>query len=172
MMTPLPRPLGTSEVFAWRVDQEAHAASWDSGIGAEIVGGRWNSVGVRTVYMSLDPSTAILEVAVHKTFPVLDTVPHVLSSLRVHDPADIRVVMPDEVPNPNWLVPGTPGHGQMAYGDSLLAGHPFVLLPSAVSSHSWNLVFHPASASGRYTHVLQERLRIDTRPNPPPVATP
>ncbi len=172
MMTPLPAPLGTSELFAWRVDQAAHAASWESGIGAEMGGGRWNSVGVRAVYMSLDPSTAILEVAVHKTFRVLDTVPHVLSSLRVHDPADIRVIMPDEVPNPNWLVPGTPSHGQMVYGDSLLAGHAFVLLPSAVSSHSWNLVFHPARAAGRYTQVLQERLRIDTRLSPPPGARP
>jgi len=39
-------------------------------------------------------------VAVHKTFRTIDIVPHVLTSLRVADPADVRVVQLHEVPIP------------------------------------------------------------------------
>ena len=170
MMTPLPAPLGTSALFGWRVDRAAHAANWNSGSGAEIDGGRWNSAGTKAVYLSVDPGTAILEVAAHKRFSILDTLPHVLTAVQVHDPAEVHVVQPSEVPNRNWLVPGPPSQGQMAFGDALLAHHAFVLLPSVVSSHSWNLVVSPALAAGRYTLVLQEPLAIDTRLHPPAAA--
>ncbi|MFL5101793.1 MAG: RES family NAD+ phosphorylase, partial [Xanthobacteraceae bacterium] len=73
-MTPLPAPLGGTEVVVWRLDQAKYRAAWDSGEGAYKVGGRWNRRGVRAVYCSIDPATAILEVAVHKGFRALDTV--------------------------------------------------------------------------------------------------
>jgi hypothetical protein len=81
-MTPLPVALGGSELIAWRLDQAAYAPNWDSGEGAHRVGGRWNSKGVRAVYCSLDPSTAILEFAVHKGSRALDTVPPYSDSCR------------------------------------------------------------------------------------------
>ena len=140
-MTPLPGPFGGSELLAWRLDTAVHAQTWDSGEGAYIAGGRWNSRGVRAVYCAMDPATAILEVAVHKGFPALDTVPHVLTAMEVLAPADVHVVQPASLPNPNWLVPGQPSAGQQAFGDALLAAHRFVLLPSIVSRHSWNLIF-------------------------------
>ncbi|GAN75718.1 hypothetical protein Apmu_0605_02 [Acidiphilium multivorum AIU301] len=74
-MTPLPAALGGTGLVAWRIDQEVYAASWDNGEGAHLGGGRWNSRGVRAVYYSLYPATAILEVAVHKGFGILDTSP-------------------------------------------------------------------------------------------------
>ena len=50
-MTPLPGPLALSApLVAWRVDASKHAATWDSGIGAQISGGRWNPKGVKVVY--------------------------------------------------------------------------------------------------------------------------
>jgi RES domain-containing protein len=93
------------------------------------------------VYCSIDPATAILEVAVHKGFKALDTVPHVLTSVVIAEPAAVHVVPPGVVPNANWLRPGVPGAGQQAFGDGLLSAYPFVLIPSAVSTHSWNLLF-------------------------------
>lgn len=166
-MTPLPGPLGGKELLAWRIDQQVHAASWDSGEGAFQVGGRWNSRGVRAVYCSLDPATAIIEVAVHKGFGALDTVPHMLTRFEIKNPNDVHVVQPEAVANPNWLVPGTPSAGQQAFGDQLLAAHKFILIPSTVSKHSWNLLFVAANASGSYHKVQQERLSLDTRLNPP-----
>ena len=124
-------------------------------------------MGVRAVYCALDPATAILEVAAHRTFRVLDTMPHTLTSARVNDSSDLFVVAPDDVPNANWLHPGTPGAGQQAFGARLLADKRFVLIPSAVSTHSWTLVFDSARAAGAYTMLAQEPFALDTRLHPP-----
>jgi RES domain-containing protein len=165
-VTPLPAPLGGSELVAWRLDQSKYATTWDSGEGAFLVGGRWNSRGVRTVYCSIDPATAILEVAVHKGFRALDTVSHVITAATI-DPAGVFVVEPAAIPNPNWLRPGIPGAGQQAFGDELLAKHPFVVIPSVVSTASWNLIFVAANAAGSYTMRSQEPFALDTRLHPP-----
>lgn len=166
-MTPLPAILGGSGIMGWRLDQEIYRAAWDSGEGAFRQGGRWNSKGRRTVYCSLEPATAILEVAVHKTFPVLDTVPHMLTSFNVLNPATVHVVQPSGVPNPNWLRPGIPSAGQQQFGDALLGKHLFVVIPSAVSTHSWNLIFDSVRAAGQYSLGTQELFALDTRLHPP-----
>jgi RES domain-containing protein len=79
----LPWERGPLEV--WRLDAKRFASRWDSGAGAARAGGRWNPAGYPAVYCSADPSTAILEVAVHKGFNALDTIPHVLTSAIVDD---------------------------------------------------------------------------------------
>jgi len=164
---PLPPPLGAGELVAWRLDQVAFAATWDGGEGSFRAGGRWNSRGGRAVYTSLDPAVAILEVAVHTGFAALDTVTHVLAAATVLDPSSIQIVQPEDIPNPNWLRPGIPGAGQQAFGDALLAKHPFMLIPSAVSRHSWNLIFLASAAAGLYAPRFQERFALDTRLHPP-----
>ena len=165
-MTPLPGGLGSEDIYAWRLDHDDFRATWNSGEGAYRVGGRWNAPGKRVVYCAIDPSTAILEVAVHKTFRVLDTVPHVLTALRVKDPSTVKIVQLGDVPNPNWLSPGIPSAGQQTFGNALLENHAFLLIPSAVSSKSWNLMFDPVKAAGAYELVEQERFALDTRLHP------
>jgi len=152
---------------AWRLDVKEYSPTWDRGLGSAKAGGRWNPVGYPVVYCSADPATAILEVAVHKGFSVLDTVPHVLTRTRILDENDVHVVMPDDVPNPNWLRPGTPSRGQQIFGRDLLERHFFVLLPSAVSDESWNLMFNPDRATRRYAFAAQKRFAVDTRLTPP-----
>lgn len=166
-MTPLPPPLGPGGLRFWRLDRARHAATWDSGEGSYLAGGRWNARGVRAVYAALDPATAVLEVAVHRGFAVLDTEPHVMTSAAVEDLSAVHVVWPDDVPNPHWLVPGNPTAGQQAYGTALLAAHRFVLLPSVVSPESWNLIFDPARAAGGFGDVAQRRFALDPRLQPP-----
>jgi RES domain-containing protein len=162
-LTPLPPPLGGADLVAWRLDQARFQATWDSGEGAYRVGGRWNSRGIRAVYCSIDPAAAILEVAVHTGFRALDTVPHVLTALTVTDPKSVLVVNPADVPNPNWLRPGIPSAGQQDFGDGLLARHRFVVIPSVISTQSWNLVFVGTTASGTYAVRSQEQFALDTR---------
>jgi RES domain-containing protein len=167
-MTALPASLGGGDgLLTWRLDQRIHAESWDSGEGAFQVGARWNSKGVRAVYCSIDPATAILEVAVHKGFKTLDTVPFVLTAVRIIAIEEIHAVERDAVPNPNWLRPGVPSAGQQAFGDDLLHRHRFVAIPSAVSTHSWNLIFDPLKAAGFYSLEFQEPFALDTRLHPP-----
>lgn len=162
-MTSLPPGLGGSiDLVVWRLDREKHGATWSSGEGAYLAGGRWNSKGVRAVYCSLDPATAILEVAVHKGFDVLDTDAHVLSEILIQDPASLHIVQPDDVPNSNWLRPGGATVGQRQFGDRLLASHPGFAIPSVVSRRSWNVILTPtAAASARL--LSQERFALDTR---------
>lgn len=174
LMTPLPAALagpGAVPLWAWRIDAEAFATTWDSGLGAERFGGRWNPKGLRAVYCSLDPATCLVEAAVHRGFDVLDTRPHRLSCLHITPlsaaDAGVRVVLPDELPNPAWLHGGTPSAGQQRFGAELLAAHGVVVLPSAVSKCSWNLVFSPEVAAGRIRLLHQQRLVIDARLNPP-----
>ena len=154
--------------MAWRLDQRKYGPTWDSGEGAYQYGGRWNSRGVRAVYCSIDPATAILEIAVHHGFEALDTVPHVLTAATISQPASVHIVDRADVPNPNWLRPGIPSAGQQAFGDELLAKHKFIVIPSSVSSHSWNLIFVKARTDGAYAIKLQEPFALDTRLHPPP----
>lgn len=162
-MTPLPAVLGGTTLIAWRLDKANFSATWNSGEGARRFGGRWTSRGVPAVYCAIDPATAILEVAVHTGFKALDTVPHVLTSVEITDPARVHVVAPDIVPNPNWLRPGTPSAGQQQFGDALLARFGIIVVPSTVSIHSWNLIF----TSGAYAVKSQEPFALDTRLHPP-----
>lgn len=166
-MRPLPGSLETGEIIGWRIDHKRFESAWDSGEGAFKLGGRWNSKGTRAVYASADPSTAVLEVAVHKGFRTLDTVPHVLTAFEVIDRAQIHIVNIESIPNANWLRPGIPSAGQQQFGDDLLENHGFILIPSAVSQHSWNLVFDPVRAEGLYKSRLQEDFALDTRLHPP-----
>jgi RES domain-containing protein len=162
-VTPLPPPLGSGEIRLWRIDQERHYRTWHTGEGAFRVGGRWNARGVRAVYASLDPATACLEVAVHKGIEVLDRAPHYLTSARILDPSRIFVVEPEDIPNPNWLVPAPPSRNQQMHGTGLLREHACILIPSAVSRHSWNLILDADRAAGLYDEVVQERFALDPR---------
>ena len=167
-MTPLPPPLGAGELVFWRLDRHLHAASWDSGEGSYRVGGRWSPRGLRAVYAALDPAIAILEVAVHTSFASLDTVPHVLTRARIADPAQVHVVHAADVPNANWLRPGAVSAGQQAFGENLLrAGKKFVVMPSVVSVHSWNVMFDAGAAAGMYVDVMQQAFALDPRLHPP-----
>lgn len=151
----------------WRMDQEIHAGGWNTGMGAYLFGGRWNPKGMKVVYGSLNAATALLEVAVHKGFAALGIVPHVSTVLEVNEPDQIHVVHPGDVPEATWLLPGVPSPRQQAFGASLLREHYFVAIPSTVSRQSWNLLFEPERANGRYSLIVQESLAIDGRLNRP-----
>lgn len=165
-MTPLPGALGSGELRIWRLDQKKYASTWDSGEGSFQAGARWNSPGVRAVYAAADPATAILEVAVHKGFGVLDTRPHILTSARIIDPGDVMVIHPEDIANPNWLTPSVPGRNQQRFGDDLLSEYLFILIPSASSRHSWNVIFDPIAAAAHYDDVEQEIFALDPRLQP------
>lgn len=161
-MTPLPDSLGASVLVAWRLERGKHFPTWTTAEGAFLVGGRWSSPGQRVIYAALDPATAILEVAVHKGFSVLDTVPHRLLSINIAA-APVEVVRPSDVPNPHWLNPGAVSPNQQKFGDTVLASHPLVLVPSVVSKHSWNLLINTTTAQTTFGLRSDERFALDTR---------
>lgn len=170
-MTPLPAPLlagAKAKTFlAWRLERSTFVKTWDQGIGAEKVGGRWSPRGRAVIYASLDPATAIIEVAVHKGFAALDALPHELLAIEVLKPAKVHVVKASDVPNPRWLQPGSLSAAQQAFGADLLNLHPLILVPSVVSTHSWNLIIDVRSAAGLFKLHSSEPFGLDTRLNPP-----
>ena len=168
-MTPLPAILDKgSRLVAWRIDEKRHAATWDRGEGSFRNGGRWNSPGRRIVYCSFDPAVTILEVAVHKTFEVLDMVPHVLTSIEVLPSAydKVFIVRPEDLPNKYWLLSSTSSKGQRDFGDQLLATHPFVVIPSVPAASSWNVLFDSTVVKRMYNLLGQEEFGLDTRLHP------
>lgn len=162
-MTPLPGALGGRELVAWRIERTRHFPAWQAAEGAFRVGGRWSSAGRRVLYTSLDPATAIIEVGVHKGLHTLDTVSHTLLEIEINDPSQVHAVAVASIPNPNWLRPGTVSAGQQDFGDALLAAHPFVLIPSVVSTHSWNLLIDVATSSGLFRLRRSEPFALDPR---------
>lgn len=165
-MTPLPGHTGPA--LFWRLDDKRYAKTWDNGEGARLKGGRWSPVGVPAVYCSLDPATAILELAVHKGFDTLNAVAHVLSAAALAIPWDqIHVVPPKDVPNKLWLYPCAFSAAQQDFGRRLLSANDFIAIPSAVSRRSWNLIFDAGRAAGKYALHYQEDLDLDPRLNPP-----
>jgi RES domain-containing protein len=169
-VTPLPAPIGGADhlVIGWRLTETRHAGTWDDGEGAFRFGGRWNSHGVRAVYCSLDPATTILEVAVHVGFETLDMVRYTLTAFEIATSAHIHIVEPASVPNNGWLGLGVSSVEQQRFGDELLRQHQFIVIPSAVSPYSWNLLFDKATAGAGYKLRMQERFTLDPRLNPPP----
>jgi RES domain-containing protein len=163
-----PIPVDGRKVFAWRLDREEFAKSWASGIGAAAGGGRWNLPARRIVYASLDPATTVLEKAVHAGFTMLDTIPHVLTKFVIHDIDYIDVVDPTMIANPNWLRPGAPNSNQQAFLQTRLANaaKPFVLVPSVISPQSWNVIFDPKVARGKFRMIRHNRFALDQRLSP------
>ena len=177
-MTPLPAALGGKGLIVWRIETTKHLPTWQSAEGAFLFGGRWNSAGKRVIYTSIDPSTAIVEVGVHKGFNTLDGVSHTLLAISLdintNKPAQVHVLDPTTIPNPAWLRPGAVSAEQQKFGDSLLAQHAVVVVPSVVSSHAWNLLVnasHPSFDAGLFKLHLSERFALDARLNPPAAAS-
>lgn len=155
----------------WRLERTVHVPTWDQGIGAERVGGRWSPKGRPVIYTSLDPATTILEVAVHAGFELLDTVPHQMLHIHILKPDTVHVVQPEDIPNPYWRMPGAVSAGMQKFGNDLLDQHPLVLLPSVVSKHSWNLLIDVHSAKDFFALAEQEAFGLDGRLHPPkPIA--
>jgi RES domain-containing protein len=162
-VTPLPGRLGSDTVVAWRLDAAIYASEWQSGEGAFRVGGRWNSKGKRTVYCSLDPATAILEVAVHKGFRALSLVPHVMTSFVIPASLAVKIIAPDDLPSSNWLRPGLPSSEQQQFGDQLLRDFDIAAIPSAVVQQSWNVICQSATLFGHQLEYDQQEFRLDSR---------
>lgn len=144
-----------------------YSKRWNSGYGAREFGGRWNPPGRSIVYASLDPCTALAEVAAHVTFDTLLVVPHVLTSFRVIDPGKVVIVDASDLSaHPDWLEPGMPTLEQQAFGAAFFtAATPFLVIPSVVSPRSWNLLFDAALAKPGvdYELVAHEPYRLDPR---------
>jgi RES domain-containing protein len=128
-------------VRAWRICKERFASTAFDGEGASRDGGRWNSEGVRMVYVAGSAALATLEILVHVSEPDdLYRIPYVLI------PVDFEPELVTESPDlPQGWYKDPPPVESAAIGDRWIATRESVLLkiPSAVIRSEFNYLINP-----------------------------
>lgn len=125
---------------AWRLTKTKYlAGAWD-GEGARRGGGRWNSAGVRAVYVSATLSLALVEVLVHLPSDVLPAYSAVPVEI---DDALVERLDPARLPA-DWRT-SPPPPGTQRLGDQWVAEARSVALrvPSAIVPGEFNYVLNP-----------------------------
>jgi RES domain-containing protein len=124
------------ELTAWRVDKAKRARTSFNGEGAAIEGGRWNSAGVRVVYLSANLAMAALEKFVHLPKPLPAGMKLVRTEVTFSDSLVHRVNLAD-LPA-DWRI-APPTASTQAIGDtwardsvSAILAVPSVLIPEEV----------------------------------------
>jgi RES domain-containing protein len=138
-------------VRAWRISKKRHAKNAFDGEGAYRYGGRWNSRGVRVVYLSSSPALAALEVLVNAADPqLLHTVPYVVISVEFDQSLLTRA---ERLPK-NWKE-DPPPKSAARIGDAwVLSGASlFLEVPSAVIPFENNYLLSPVHPAMRSLHI-------------------
>lgn len=131
------------ELIAWRVDKAKWAGTSFNGDGASKEGGRWNSAGVRVVYVSASLAMAALEKYIHLPKPVPAGMRLVRFKL-TFDESLVRRVDPADLP-PDWRDAPPPAAVQ-AIGDKWARDGKSAILavPSALIPDETNYLLNPA----------------------------
>jgi len=151
-----------SDITAWRIVRERHAATAFSGEGAKREGGRWNSEGTPVVYVAESRSLAALEMLVNLEDDELlrhyRLVPATFSRMFVKE------LSAAELPA-SWKRSPPPLSTQ-SIGDKRIASAESVVLrlPSAVMPAESNFLLNPAHRDFRKVELgLPQPFRFDRR---------
>lgn len=138
-------------ITAWRAVRSNRVATAFDGEGARLHGGRWNSPGVRAVYLSESRALATLEILAG--LGGVTTLPEYALIPVTFDPALVHTLTLDDMPS-GWNA-RPPGRASQGRGDAWIAeGTSAVLrVPSVLIPAEHNYVMNPA-------HPGMERIRI------------
>lgn len=131
-----------------------------SGDGAKIYGGRWNNVGMASVYMSEFISLSILEILVRANkFNSPDT--YTLLNIQIPDHSIKTIEL-------KKLKPGWPAHIEYTrwIGDEFLKENQTLVLkvPSAIVPEEHNFLINPLHAAFKKVKIVStELLELDKR---------
>lgn len=132
-----------------------------SGFGAYQFGGRWNSKGVRMLYLADSAALALLEVLVH--LPNFDVATS-YSLLTVEFPDSLNISDVGHLPADWRKTPSSPVLAQL--GDRFISGQSDVLLrvPSCIVPMSFSILANPLHADfGRIQIVNVEEFEMEKR---------
>ncbi|MFL6588921.1 MAG: RES family NAD+ phosphorylase [Chthoniobacterales bacterium] len=125
----------------WRIVRASRAKAAFTGEGPWRFGGRWNSPGVRVIYVSEHQSTAALEIFVH----LVPFVTHdQYKAFRIEWPNEIMEILhPPSFPR-NWRISPPPAE-TIAIGDRWAREKrsAVLALPSAISPDDRNFLLNP-----------------------------
>jgi RES domain-containing protein len=124
-----------------------------SGKGAEIAGGRWNSIGTPVLYTGESRALCLLEIAVHTPLNIVP-VDYLMITIEIPDSAKIREILVKDLP-PHWR-----SFPEMQFtqklGDKFFHEGKYLALrvPSAVVSGDHNILVNPLHADFRNVKVV------------------
>jgi RES domain-containing protein len=126
----------------WRICRRRYAAEAATGEGAGLVGGRWNSHGVRVVYASTSLALAAVETFVNLE-PNLQPTDLVSIEGEIPDALEIGRLDTKRLPA-QWYE--TRDEALRRFGDEWIRGGETValLVPSAAIRNEWNVLLNPA----------------------------
>jgi RES domain-containing protein len=137
-------------VKAWRISKKRYAKNAFDGEGAYRYGGRWNSRGVRVVYLSSSPALAALEVLVNADAQLLLAVPYVAIAVEFDEPL---VTRPERLPK-NWRDDPPPKSAARIGDDWVMSAVSLLLeVPSAVIPFERNYLLNPAHPAMGSLHI-------------------
>ena len=152
-----------------------------AGDGASYYGGRWNPPGVKAIYASLDPETAVKEAYqefVDYGFTAQQIRPRVFAGVRLNvkrlldlTDAGIRRRLGfrlDELTGEDWR--GIQSGGEQSWTQvigrgALLAGFEGLLVPSARNRHGMNVVIFPDNLASTSTANLMAKDDLPPHPS-------
>ena len=136
---------------AWRIVRASRARAAFTGKGPWRYGGRWNSPGVRVVYVSEHQSTAALEIFVHRVPFVVE---EEYKAFQLEWPDSLMEIFPVKKLPVNWRISPPPAQA-MEIGDRWVQERRSVVLalPSTISPADTNFLLNP-------DHANFKRIRI------------
>jgi RES domain-containing protein len=126
---------------AWRIVRASRANTAFTGEGPWRYGGRWNSPGVRVVYVSEHQSTAAFEVFANRGPFILD---EKYKAFHLEWPAELTEIFPPKKLPADWRI-SPPSRSTMEIGNLWIQEKrsAVLALPSAISPADTNFLFNP-----------------------------
>lgn len=129
---------------AWRIVRASRAKTAFTGEGPWRYGGRWNSPGVRMVYVSEHQSTAAFEVFTNRAPFILE---EKYKAFHLEWPNSLTEFFPIKKLPPSWRVYPPPAETREIGDQWIREGRSAVLaLPSVISPADTNLLLNPEHA--------------------------
>ena len=126
---------------AWRIVRASRAKTAFTGEGPWRYGGRWNSPGVRVVYVSEHQSTAAFEVFVNRTPLILE---ETYKAFHLEWPDRLTEIFPVKNLPANWRIHPPPVEARKIGDHWVQERRSAVLaLPSAISPADTNFLLNP-----------------------------
>ena len=147
--------------YGYRIVKRRQARFAFTGEGARLSGGRWNSPGLRAVYLSSTLSLAAMETFVHLGE---DAVRLDFVYFEIAIPANVTITMLGPMPK-GWR-DEPPGNASMHLGDHWLRAGKSALLevPSAIIPSEKNLILNPGHAdSAKLRRGVARAFQFDSR---------
>jgi RES domain-containing protein len=140
-------------VSAWRIVRASRALTAFTGEGPGRYGGRWNSPGVRVVYVSEHQSTAALEVFANRAPFILE---EQYKAFHLEWPDDLTETFPLKQLPENWRI-HPPSTETREIGDRWVKERrsAALALPSAVSPADTNFLLNPEHADFNRIRIAQ-----------------